>query len=589
MLKNASFELSGNGTPPGDWSNSSGPIETYCQPFSPGLTSHDGHCIAEANSPNGGNVYQDITDLSSSQLAAGNSYDFSVWLRSPSGQPFNACVNLFALPAGSQIGDQQTCQTIGSDWTLLSAPRDIVQSGNTFLRAAVYLYTANLNLDMDGAQVVSSGLKNASFELSGNGTPPGDWSNSSGPIETYCQPFSPGLTSHDGHCIAEANSPNGGNVYQDITDLSSSQLAAGNSYDFSVWLRSPSGQPFNACVNLFALPAGSQIGDQQTCQTIGSDWTLLSAPRDIVQSGNTFLRAAVYLYTANLNLDMDGATLSAGNAQFGQTPPDPPTSVSAAPGAERATVSFLSPANDGDSPITGYAASCSSSNGGVGGSNTGSGSPIMVTGLTDAKRYTCTVTAANAVGPGANSTASNAVVVGVAPAITSPLRVTLIKGVKGTFIPTATGFPTPVITESGTLPANVTFAGGKLTGTSTVSGNFPITFTAHNGVGNDAMQKFTLTVVPIGITTTFLPAGKLGDKYSAALIASGGNKPYTWSLATGSKPLPPGLKLSSAGVISGTPTKKGNFSFTVKVVDTKTKTKPVLQHTATETLKMVVT
>ena len=44
-------------------------------------------------------------------------------------------------------------------------------------------------------------------------------------------------------------------------------------------------------------------------------------------------------------------------------------------------------------------------------------------------------------------------------------------------------------------------------------------------------------------------AGRKGEKYLAALTASGGTEPYTWSLIDGE--LPPGLTLSSAGVLSG--------------------------------------
>jgi hypothetical protein len=56
----------------------------------------------------------------------------------------------------------------------------------------------------------------------------------------------------------------------------------------------------------------------------------------------------------------------------------------------------------------------------------------------------------------------------------------------------------------------------------------------------------------------------------------------------GSKPLPPGLKLSATGVISGKPTKKGIYPFTVKIVDTKTPTKPVVQVSATKALSIVI-
>jgi hypothetical protein len=41
--------------------------------------------------------------------------------------------------------------------------------------------------------------------------------------------------------------------------------------------------------------------------------------------------------------------------------------------------------------------------------------------------------------------------------------------------------------------------------------------------------------------------------------------PFTWSIQSGT--LPPGLSLSSAGAIAGTPTKAGTFNFTMKAVD----------------------
>jgi len=67
------------------------------------------------------------------------------------------------------------------------------------------------------------------------------------------------------------------------------------------------------------------------------------------------------------------------------------------------------------------------------------------------------------------------------------------------------------------------------------------------------------------ITTSQVPSGILSKSYTAALSASGGTTPYTWSLASGS--LPTGLTLSSAGTISGAPTSAGSFPFTVQVTD----------------------
>ena len=78
----------------------------------------------------------------------------------------------------------------------------------------------------------------------------------------------------------------------------------------------------------------------------------------------------------------------------------------------------------------------------------------------------------------------------------------------------------------------------------------------------------TYTVVatqPVAITTASLPSGTVGAAYDASLAAQGGTAPYTWSLASGS--LPPGLALSAAGVLSGTPSAAGTYSLNVAVKD----------------------
>jgi hypothetical protein len=79
-------------------------------------------------------------------------------------------------------------------------------------------------------------------------------------------------------------------------------------------------------------------------------------------------------------------------------------------------------------------------------------------------------------------------------AFTSANSDTFVEGQSGSFTPTASGSPAPTITESGTLPAGVQFTGGSLTGTPTVTGTFPITLTATNGIESPATQSFTLTV-----------------------------------------------------------------------------------------------
>ena len=72
----------------------------------------------------------------------------------------------------------------------------------------------------------------------------------------------------------------------------------------------------------------------------------------------------------------------------------------------------------------------------------------------------------------------------------------------------------------------------------------------------------------LAITTTSLPDGVVGSPYpSAALAASGGTTPYSWTITSGT--LPGGLTLNaSTGAITGTPTgPAGTSKFTVTVTD----------------------
>jgi Putative Ig domain/Squalene-hopene cyclase C-terminal domain len=92
----------------------------------------------------------------------------------------------------------------------------------------------------------------------------------------------------------------------------------------------------------------------------------------------------------------------------------------------------------------------------------------------------------------------------------------------------------------------------------------------------------------LAVTTSSLPNGAVGTKYSTALAASGGNLPYTWSLVIGSASLPPGLKLKKTGAISGKPTSTGTYTFTVAVTDTKTTSLPHTDNIAWKVLSITV-
>jgi cell wall-associated NlpC family hydrolase len=109
----------------------------------------------------------------------------------------------------------------------------------------------------------------------------------------------------------------------------------------------------------------------------------------------------------------------------------------------------------------------------------------------------------------------------------------------------------------------------------------------YEGAYRYASQTHPVLVV----STTSLPGGTVYSvtkkTYSATLHATGGNTPYKWSKASGSKALPTGLTLASSGVISGKATKAGTFPFTVRVVSPASS--GVAQQTATRTLSIKIT
>ncbi len=121
---------------------------------------------------------------------------------------------------------------------------------------------------------------------------------------------------------------------------------------------------------------------------------------------------------------------------------------------------------------------------------------------------------------------------------------------------------------SGSLPPGVTLASnGQISGTPTSKGVYNFTVRASNdfGAATRAMAVKVFYEVPV-IRTTGLPGGAaVGRAYSAELKVSAGTagkQTITWTLASGS--LPPGVFLSSNGQISGTPIRRGIFTFTVR-------------------------
>jgi len=179
------------------------------------------------------------------------------------------------------------------------------------------------------------------------------------------------------------------------------------------------------------------------------------------------------------------------------------------------------------------------------------GTPAAGTGGT----YALTFTINN--GVGGNVVQNFTLTINAPPAITSAVSTTFTVGTPGTFTVTATGFPTPTVSQTGTLPTGVTFtpATNVLAGTATQTGAFPLVFTATNAIPPDATQNFTLNVVCPAITVTplVMPAGLYQTVYAGVDFNQTGSTgtTFTWG-ATG---LPAGLLIdANTGVVSGTAT-----------------------------------
>jgi hypothetical protein len=127
----------------------------------------------------------------------------------------------------------------------------------------------------------------------------------------------------------------------------------------------------------------------------------------------------------------------------------------------------------------------------------------------------------------------------------------------------------------------------SIAGTPQDRGTFEFRLRVEDAAGDRAERAMQLVVavedLPLRITTggigpIIFPEARLGQAYSAAVIAAGGFGPYRWSLSAA--PLPDGLQLRPSGtpdtVVLGAATELGTFSGLITVSDARgaTDTKP---------------
>ncbi|NOT24909.1 MAG: hypothetical protein HOP16_02295, partial [Acidobacteria bacterium] len=113
-----------------------------------------------------------------------------------------------------------------------------------------------------------------------------------------------------------------------------------------------------------------------------------------------------------------------------------------------------------------------------------------------------------------------------------------------------------------------------VTGVATTPGTYAFTLRITSA-GLSATQAATMRITPVDVGTTALPTAYVGVPYSHQLVANNGLAAPTWAITAGSVP---GVTISAAGLLSGTPTTATvaagtNLTFSVSNgIDTVTRT-----------------
>jgi len=343
-------------------------------------------------------------------------------------------------------------------------------------------------------------------------------------------------------------------------------------------------------------------------------------------TGLTNGTAYTFTVTAT-NINGVGAVSLPSNSVTPDILPGAPTIGTATAGDTQATVTFTAPAPNGGSPITSYTVTSSPGNL----TATGAGSPLTVTGLTNATAYTFTAAATNGAGTGAASAASNSVTpsgIPIAPTTVtatpgntqatitfsgenangspitsytvtsspggltatgaaSPLIVTgLTNGTAYTFTVTATnasGTSLPSAASSLVTPATLPGAptiGAATAGDTTAS----VTFTAPASDGGSPITGYTVTSAPGGITVAGLTSPLTvtgltnGTAYTFTVAAT--NAIGVGPASTASNSVTPSGLPTAPTTVTATP---GNTQATVTFSGENANGSPITSYTVTST------
>jgi hypothetical protein len=326
------------------------------------------------------------------------------------------------------------------------------------------------------------------------------------------------------------SSPPGG-VTQPIdgstTTIDVTNLTNGTSYTFTVVATNGAGNSAASAPSTAVTPAtvpdaptGVSATDGDTKATVSwsapavnggsaiTGYTVTSSPGNVSKTVNgTTLTAAVtgltngtaYTFTVvATNALGDSVPSTASNSVTPATVPDAPTGLDASPSDASAMVTWVAPASNGGSVITGYTVT-SSPEGHTANVN-GTTLQASVPGLTNGTAYTFTVTATNAKGPGAASSPSNSVTPAAIP-----------------------GAPVIGTATPGNASAHVTWSAPSDTGGVPITG---YTVTSSPGGITKSVDGTTLATDVTGLTN--------GTSYTFAVVATNSAGDSVPSAASGS-------------------------------------------------------
>jgi hypothetical protein len=159
--------------------------------------------------------------------------------------------------------------------------------------------------------------------------------------------------------------------------------------------------------------------------------------------------------------------------------------------------------------------------------------------------------------------------------IVSPASLpTLTAGTSFSQTLTSTGGAAPYTytLSGGTLPTGLTLsAAGVLSGTPTQRGGYAFGVRSQDNVGAFVIKGYTGTVQNPSLSLATPSATAVqGAPFSLSLAVNGGVAPHSFQHEVVAGPLPPGISLSAAGVLSGTPTTLGTTNFQMRVTDAST-------------------